>query len=174
MEAEVFIATSLDGFIARLDGRLDWLPTDGGEPHGYDEFIQSIDAIVIGRGTFETVLGYESWPYETKPVFVLSSRLKSVDVPDGAVCELMAGDPAEIVARLSARGFRRIYVDGGDTIRRFLRRGLIQRLTITRVPILLGAGIPLFGQLDRDIRLDHVVTHSYPSGLVTSTYAVVR
>jgi dihydrofolate reductase len=172
MRASVFIATSLDGFIARENGALDWLPADGGEPHGYDEFIATVDAIVIGRNTFETVLTFDGWPYGTKPVVVLSTRAAALKAPDGAVCDMMAGTPAEVVARLSARGFEHIYVDGGVTIQNFLEAGLIQRLIITRIPVLLGRGIPLFGPLSHDVRLKHVGTRSYPSGMVQSEYLV--
>ena len=174
MRASVFIATSLDGFIARQDGGLDWLPHDGGEPHGYHEFIASVDAIVIGRNTFETVLSFDTWPYGTKPVVVLSTRPATSKAPDGAVCDMMAGTPPEVVARLGARGFEHVYVDGGVTIQGFLEAGLIQRLVITRIPVLLGRGIPLFGPLSHDVRLEHVGTRSYPSGMVQSEYLVVR
>jgi dihydrofolate reductase len=172
MRASVFIATSLDGFIARQDGALDWLPTDGGEPHGYDEFIATVDAIVMGRKTFETVLTFDAWPYGTKPVVVLSTRPSGLKAPDGAVCDMMTGTPHEIVARLSARGMKHLYVDGGVTIQRFLEAGLIQRLIITRIPVLLGSGIPLFGPLPHDLRLEHVATRAYPSGLVQSEYVI--
>ena len=173
MKASVFIATSLDGFIAREDGGLDWLPADGGEPHGYTEFIATVDALVIGRKTLETVLGFDAWPYGTKPVVVLSTTLSAVTVPDGAVCEVMAGTPREILARLAHRGMKHLYIDGGVTIQGFLEAGLIQRLIITRIPVLLGRGIPLFGPLSHDIRLEHVGTRSYPSGLVQSEYLIV-
>src|SRR5438093_9863078 len=166
MKASVFIATSLDGFIARPDGALDWLPADGGEPHGYTEFIATVDAIVIGRKTFETVLSFDAWPYERRPVVVLSTTLSAVTVPEGAVCEVMAGAPHEIVTRLAQRGMQHLYIDGGVTIQGFLDAGLIQRVTITRIPVLLGSGIPLFGPLSHDIRLQHVATRSYSSGLV--------
>ena len=172
MLATVFVGTSLDGFIARPNGDLEWLPPGGGEEHGYEAFFASVDAIVVGRGTFEKVLTFDAWPYGTKPVVVLSSRpLDRARAPGGMV-EQMAGPPAEIVARLAARGFRRLYVDGGVTIQRFLRAGLIQRLIVTRVPVLIGQGIPLFGPLEADIRLRHVATRQYPSGLVQSEYAI--
>jgi dihydrofolate reductase len=174
VRASVFVGTSLDGFIARRDGALDWLPAGGGEPHGYDEFIATVDAIVIGRNTYETVLSFDAWPYGTKPVVVLTSRPETVKPPDGAVCDAMAGSPAEIVARLEARGLRHLYVDGGVTIQRFLEAGLIQRLIITRVPVLIGTGIPLFGPLSRDVRLEHVATRSLASGLVQSEYLVTE
>jgi dihydrofolate reductase len=173
MRASVFIATSVDGYIARKDGGLDWLPANGGEPHGYEEFMASVDALVIGRKTFETVLAFDSWPYEQKSVYVLSSRLSEVDVPEGAVCEVISGSPTAVVARLAAKGFNHLYVDGGTTISGFLAAGLIQRMTITRVPVVLGSGIPLFGSLPQDIRLEHLATQVYPSGLVKTEYRVL-
>jgi dihydrofolate reductase len=169
--ASVFIATSLDGFIARQNGALDWLPVDA-EPHGYNEFIATVDAIVIGRKTFETVLTFDAWPYGKKQVVVLTSTPSALVVPDGAVCDVMAGTPQEIVTRLSQRGMKHLYVDGGVTIQRFLQAGLIQRLIITRIPVLLGGGIPLFGSLSSDVRLQHVATRTYPSGLVQSEYVI--
>jgi dihydrofolate reductase len=171
LKASVFIGTSLDGFIARSNGAFDFLPAGGGEPHGYDEFMATVDALVIGRKTFETVLAFDAWPYAQKPVIVLSSRPIAA-APPGAVVEHMTGDPAEIVSRLAARGIRHIYVDGGVTIQRFLRAGLIQRLIITRVPVLVGSGIPLFGALPHDVLLTHVTTRQYASGLVQSEYVV--
>ncbi len=171
MKASVFIATSLDGFIARANGDLDWLPPGGGEEHGYDAFMATVDALVIGRKTFEKVLTFGTWPYGEKPVFVLSTRTLVLALP-GAVVERMSGAPAEIVSQLAARGVRHAYVDGGITIQRFLQAGLIQRLIITRIPVLIGAGIPLFGAIQRDIVLRHVGTRQYASGLVQSEYVV--
>jgi dihydrofolate reductase len=172
MIASVFIGTSLDGFIARPNGDLDFLPTGGGEPHGYNEFIASIDAIVIGRKTFETVLSFGGWFYGDKRVVVLSSRPIDLSAVVGGVVEQMGGPPAQVVERLAASGARHLYIDGGDTIQRFLRAGLIQRLVITRVPVLIGQGVPLFGPLEHDIRLKHVTTRHFPSGLVQSEYTV--
>jgi dihydrofolate reductase len=177
MKVSVFVGTSVDGFIARPNGEFDFLPAGGGEPHGYNEFMDTVDALVIGRKTFESVLALPAWPYGDKRVVVLSSR--PVDFSrvnrgsvHGGVVEQMAGSPAEIVAKLAARGVGHIYVDGGITIQNFLRAGLVQRLTITRVPVLIGEGIPLFGTLPRDMRLRHVATQHYPSGLVKSEYEV--
>jgi dihydrofolate reductase len=169
MNASVFIATSLDGFIARENGAIDWLPANP-EPHGYDEFIASVDAIVIGRKTFETVLGFGGWSYGKTPVVVLStSELKA---PEGANCDFMSGDPRKIAARLDERGIHHVYVDGGVTIQRFLEAGLIQRLIITRIPILLGSGIPLFGPLSHDVPFTHVATKTFGGGLVQSEYTI--
>lgn len=171
MKASVFIGTSLDGFIARANGELDFLPPGGGEPHGYEEFMATVDALVIGRKTFETVLAFEEWPYGGKRVFVLSSR-PLASPPPGAIVEHLSGPPSDIVSQLAARGIGHVYVDGGVTIQRFLNAGLIQRLIITRVPVLIGSGIPLFGPLERDIALTHVTTRHYSSGLVQSEYVV--
>lgn len=173
MRVSVFVGTSVDGFIARRDGALDFLPAGGGQPHGYDEFMATVDALVIGRNTFETVLAFPSWPYGEKRVVVLSSRALDFSGVRGGIVEQMAGAPVEIVAKLAARGVQHIYLDGGITIQGFLRAGLVQRLTITRVPVLIGEGIPLFGSLPRDIRLRHVATQAYASGLVKSEYEVV-
>jgi dihydrofolate reductase len=171
MRASVFVGTSLDGFIARANGEFDFLDEGGGEPHGYDEFMATVDALVIGRKTFETVLAFEQWPYGKKPVVVLSTR-PLPPAPPEAVVEHMSGEPAEIWAQLTARGLQHIYVDGGITIQRFLRAGLIQRLIVTRVPVLIGQGIPLFGALPHDVILRHVATRQYAGGLVQSEYAI--
>jgi dihydrofolate reductase len=168
----VFIGTSVDGFIARKNDDLDFLPEGGGEPHGYNEFMASVDALVIGRRTYEKVLTFGAWPYGSKRVVVLSSRPIDLSVVRGGVVEQMAGQPAEIVAQLAARGVHNLYIDGGVTIQRFLRAGMIQRLIITRVPVLIGDGVPLFGTLLHDVRLRHVATRHYPSGLVQSEYDV--
>src|SRR5579863_1108941 len=162
MQASVFIGTSVDGFIARPDDKLDFLPADGGEPHGYIEFFASIDTILIGRRTFEIVLAFPEWPYGDKRVVVLSSRALDLSTVSAHRIEQMSGSPAEIAAKLAASGVQHVYVDGGVTIQQFLRAGLIQRLTITRVPVLIGQGIPLFGALPHDIRLRHIATKSYP------------
>jgi dihydrofolate reductase len=121
MTASVFIGTSVDGFIARPNGALDFLPEGGGEPHGYNEFIASVDAIVIGRKTFETVLAFETWPYGDKRVVVLSNRPLDLSAVRGDVVEQMAGPPAEVISQLAARGVHHLYIDGGITIQRFLR-----------------------------------------------------
>jgi dihydrofolate reductase len=171
MKASVFVGTSLDGFIARADGSFDFLPPAGGEPHGYDEFMAAVDALVIGRKTYETVLALDAWPYGKKPTFVLSTH-SLAPAPVGAIVERMSGSPVEIVSELVKRGIRHVYVDGGLTIQRFLAARLIQRLTITRVPVLIGSGIPLFGTLPCDITLRHIATQQYASGLVKSEYEI--
>lgn len=169
MLASVFVGVSVDGFMARLDGSFDFLPADGGEPHGYEEFMATVDALVIGRKTYETVLGFDGWAYGDKQVFVLSSE-PIAPAPAGASVTHLFGEPASIVRDLDVRGVRHAYVDGGLTVQRFLAAGLIQRLIITRVPVLIGDGISLFGLLPADVPLRHIATRSFASGLVQSEY----
>ena len=145
MKLSVFCGVSVDGFLARLDNALDFLDTGGQEPHGFEDFYASVDVLVIGRKTFEVVLAFGEWHYGKKPVIVLSSRPLDFSSIKGGVVEQMSGEPAEIVERLKQRGFEHAYIDGGVTIQRFLAAGLIDRTIITRVPVLIGAGIPLFG-----------------------------
>jgi dihydrofolate reductase len=172
----VFIATSLDGFIARRDGALDWL-TGGeatGEDYGYKAFEDSVDGLVMGRGTYETVLGFDDWPYP-KPVVVLGRSLAPGDLPDrlsGRV-SFSTESPTQVMNRLAAEGWRRAYVDGGRVIQSFVRAGLIADMVISRLPVLLGDGLPLFGPLDRDIHLRLDETRRYPGGMVQSRYTVL-
>jgi dihydrofolate reductase len=174
LKTSVFVGTSVDGFIARTNDDLDFLPEGGGEPHGYDEFIADVDTLVIGRKTFEKVLTFETWPYGDKRVVVLSSRPLDAPAPAGSRVEQMGGEPAAIAARLAESGAKHLYIDGGITIQRFLSAGLIQRLVITRVPVLIGEGIPLFGSLPHDLKLRHMATRAFPSGLVQSEYVIVN
>lgn len=169
----MFVGISVDGFIARSDGSFDFLDAGGNEPHGFEEFWASVDALVMGRKTYETALSFGTWPYGRKPVFVLSTQ-PLASAPRGAVVEHVSGDPRAIVAQLEARGIQHAYVDGGLTIQRFLEAGLIDRLTITRVPVLIGTGIPLFGPLSRDLKLEHIATRQFAGGLVQSEYTVER
>lgn len=174
MPAHVFIATSLDGFIARPDGTLDWLPVPepGGEDYGYAAFMATVDAIVMGRHTYESVLAMGGgWTYP-KPVVVLTSKEVATTPALSETVVQMSGTPEDVSAQCAARGWRELYVDGGVTIQRFLRADLIERLIVTRIPVILGEGLPLFGAVPQDIRLDHVRTQAYPSGLVQSEYRV--
>jgi dihydrofolate reductase len=175
MKTSVFVGVSVDGFLARVNGELDFLDAGGSEPHGYEEFIATVDTIVIGRKTFEIVMGFDAWPYGERRVVVLSSQpvdLSAASARGGRV-EQMGGPPAEIASRLSDSGARHVYVDGGVTIQGFLRAGLIQRLVVSRVPVLIGGGIPLFGALPRDVSLRHVATRAFAGGLVQSEYEVL-
>ena len=176
-ECAVFVGVSLDGFLARPNGDLDWLMGEGGgdsAEYGYNEFMADIDAIVMGRKTFEMVLTFDKWYYGTKRVVVLSSHPLDLAAAraKGGVVEQLAGSPAEIVSTLAASGANRLYVDGGITIQQFLRAGLINRLIISRLPILIGDGIPLFGSVPQDIRLRHIETRTYPGGMVQTEYHI--
>ena len=180
--ASVYIATSLDGFIARADGSLDWLdaPTAQYDPDddlgdlGFAEFLATVDVLVMGRSTYDTVLGFGEWPYGDTPVAVATHR--SIDPPPASAdadVHAVAGTATEIAAALAAEGHRRAYVDGGTVINQFLAAGLVDRLVLTRIPVLIGSGIALFGELPHDIGLRHEGTTSWSNGLVQSTYRVV-
>jgi dihydrofolate reductase len=174
MRCTVFVGTSVDGFIARPDGAFDFLSAGGevdGDSNGYNEFFATVDALVMGRNTYEVALGFPTWFYGDKPVFVLSHR-PIPPAPTGAVVEHLTGDPNAVHAELSGRGFQHVYVDGGATVQSFLRAGLIQRIVVTRVPVLIGTGIPLFGALDADVPLTHVATRVIAGSAVQSEYAV--
>jgi dihydrofolate reductase len=174
-----FIATSLDGFIARPDGGLDWLDqanakVPAGEDCGYAEYVSSVDAIVMGRRSFEKVLTFAAWPYGETPVYVLSRTLDSV--PDGAPSSvaLHAGPPEALLEFARARGHERLYVDGGATVSAFVNAGLLREITITVIPVLLGAGRPLFAALAEEIPLRHLSTRCYPFGFVQIRYAIMN
>ncbi len=177
MKISVYIATTLDGFIAREDGSLDWLPgadgnSEGNEDYGYHDFIASVDMLVMGRNTYELVLSFGGeWPYQI-PVTVLSNSLTELAAHLPNTVQLMAGMPEEIVAKLASQDAQSLYIDGGKTIQAFLSAGLVDQLILTRVPVLIGRGIPLFGTLPQDIHLKHIKSHSYSNGFVQSHYDI--
>jgi dihydrofolate reductase len=176
IKASVFIATSLDGFIARANGDLDWLTeaqsTSTEQDYGYQEFMDTVDTIVLGRNTFELVLTFDTWPYSGKKVVVLSSKPSAVPSHLVDEVEWLSLPPQRLAEHLAARGATHLYVDGGKTIQGFLRAGLIDELTITRGPILIGTGVPLFGSLNHDVRLTHIATRQFENGFVQSNYRV--
>ena len=176
MKICAYIATSLDGFIARPDGGLDWLPqpVEGGEDYGYGEFFASIDAIVMGRNTFDTVLSFGQWPYADKRMWVLSSRELALPAFVPPTVTRWSDSPASLVDELTAQGVRKVYVDGGKTIQSFLQANLLDEITITTIPVLIGQGIPLFGPLEADVELELLESRAFKDGLVQSCYAVVR
>jgi len=169
----VYIATSLDGYIAKEDGNIDWLmnlPNPTQSDYGFSVFLERMDAIVMGRKSFETVLGFKEWFYpKTLPVFVLSNSLKALpDLP--AKVEIVKGELKNIIASLRSRGINNLYIDGGKTIQSFLKEDLIDEMIITRVPILLGAGIPLFDKNNRELEFEHTGTEVFNNILVRSRY----
>jgi dihydrofolate reductase len=178
-KCSVFVATSLDGFISRMDGRIDWLEQANtrlpkGEDLGYAGFMANVDALVMGRKTFEQVLSFGNWPYGSTPVVVLSHRLRALPKHLPATVSLSKDRPAELVERLSAQGRNSIYVDGGVTIQGFIAAGLIDELTITFIPVLIGAGKALFGRLVKDVMLELVSSQAYECGFVQSKYRVIK
>src|SRR6185503_360499 len=173
-KVSLFIGTSLDGFIARANGDMGWMRGQGGragDDYGYNSFVARIAAIVMGRKTFEKVLTFETWPYQ-KPVIVLTHRPLRIPARLRKRVETMSGSPKNIVDRLAKRGLYRLYVDGGQTIQGFLSVGMVHELIVSRLPILIGTGIPAFGPLPKDIRLKHVETRTYLGGMVQSAYEI--
>jgi dihydrofolate reductase len=170
-ECSIFVATSLDGFIARSDGRIDWLSVveRQGEDYGYKRFFDAIDTIVMGRKTYETVLGFGGeWPYASKRCIVLTSGKQSARFN----AEFCTEEPTPLVDRLTSEGAKRIYVDGGVVIQSFLAAGLVTDMTISIVPLLLGDGVRLFGKTGADVPLSLVRSRSFDSGLVQLEYGV--
>ena len=167
----VFIATSLDGFIAEPDGSIDFLETveAPGEDYGYADFAATVDAIVMGRNTYDVVSSFPDWPY-SKRVVVLSTQTGLVSTHGE---EFYSGDVRELAARLGREGVRRIYVDGGATVRAFLAAGLIDELTISIIPVVLGEGIPLFAGGLETVALTLTDSRVFDSGLVQVRYRVV-
>ncbi|MCB9210515.1 MAG: dihydrofolate reductase [Ignavibacteriales bacterium] len=176
MPNKVYIATSIDGFIAKKNGDINWLmdiPNPEGSDFGFNEFMNSVDAIVMGRITFEQVLKFSEWPY-IKPVFVLSST--NISVPEflNDKVNIIKGNPKSIIEKLNSMQYSNLYIDGGKTVQEFLKEDLIDELIITRIPILLGDGIPLFSKLINDQKYEHLATEIFNNTLVKSHYKRIR
>jgi dihydrofolate reductase len=174
MRNKVFIATSLDGYIADENGEIDWLteiPNSSGHDGGFARFMESIDAIVMGRTSFEKVLSFGiEWPYP-KQVFVWTNTLDQVPPELHGKVEFVRGGIKEVVSLVQQKSFFSLYIDGGKTIQSFLKENLIHEIIVTRVPILLGRGIPLFKDVPR-LRLRHQSTQIFENGMVQSHYLV--
>jgi dihydrofolate reductase len=168
----IYIATSIDGYITRNDGSLDWLNYGhtGDEDYGFKKFINCIDAIVLGRKTYEVVSGFDEWPYKVKKVIVLSHTLKEVRKE----AELFCGQLADLASMLHSEGIKHVWVDRGITVSKFLEAGLVDDITISVIALVLGSGIPLFSTMDREHNCRLVSTQSYPSGLVQLKYEIVK
>lgn len=175
IKVSVYIAVSADGFIARKNGDIDWLAegSEDGEDFGYADFMSSIDHIVMGRNTFEKVLTFGDWPYDKK-VIVLTSR--DLTLPPNLIekVETLHLSPRELIQKMEGRGAKGIYLDGGVTIQRFLREGLVDEMTITTIPILIGEGLSLFGVLEKDIKLELIEARSFQNGFVQKKYRTVN
>ena len=174
VKVSVYIATSLDGFIARKNGGIDWLKGgEDGEDYGYAEFMFTVDVIVMGRNTYEKVLTFGGWPYQKK-VIVLTSRGLLVPAGLKEKVEVLHLSPGELIGELRSRDIRQIYLDGGVTIQRFLQAGLVDEMTITTIPILIGGGLPLFGTLDKDVEVELLKSQSFNNGFVQNKYRVLK
>jgi dihydrofolate reductase len=173
IKISVYIAISLDGFIARRNGDIDWLTGgESGEDYGYADFMSTVDHVVMGRNTFEKVLSFGGWHYD-KTVIVLTSRDLTLPPELTDKAEALHLSPRELILDLEARSSRHIYLDGGVTIQRFLREGLVDEMTITTIPILIGAGLPLFGALEKDVKLELLKSQSFKNGFVQNKYKVL-
>ena len=176
-QVEVFIAASLDGFIARPDGALDWLmqaqaDAPAGEDFGYAGFMAGIDALVMGRKTFETVLGFDPWPYGERPVFVMSRQPKlPIPASRGSTVQHHRAGPSALLQSLARQGVRRVYLDGGELIQAFLQEDLVDRMTVTTIPLLLGQGRRLWGPLPADRAWTLEAVQHWACGFVQSRYA---
>ena len=169
----VFIATSLDGYIADKNGRIDWLysiPNPENNDMGYAEFTNGIDALVMGRTTFETVLGFDvDWPYE-KPVFVLSNKLKAIPESHKDKAYLVKGTLTDILEQIHEKGYQKLYIDGGTTIRNFLKADLIDEMVLTTIPILLGGGSSLFTELPNEQKFELIGTKTFLNQITQNHY----
>ncbi|MGB5509596.1 dihydrofolate reductase family protein [Robiginitalea sp.] len=169
----VFIAMSLDGYIADKNGRLDWLqaiPNPDNNDMGYVAFTNTIDALVMGRKTFETVCGFDvDWPYN-QPVFVLSKTLKEIPESHQGKAFLVKGTVTEIIDQIHNKGFSRLYIDGGTTIQNFLKEDLIDELVLSTIPVLLGGGSPLFSKLPDKLKFELIGTKTYLNQITQSHY----
>ena len=178
MSNTVYIATSIDGFIARIDGTIDWLmnlPNPDNSDYGFSVFLSKMDGILMGRKTFETVLKFAEWPYDkTVPLFVLSNSLQELPHNLPAKVEIVKGELKGIIESLKNKGIRNLYIDGGKTIQSFLKEDLIDEMIITRIPILLGSGIPLFDGKNVELEFDHLETIVHNNMLVRSKYLRIR
>lgn len=168
----VYIAMSIDGYIARKDGSIDWLEQghEGDEDYGFKKFFNSIDALVLGRNTYETVSSFDKWPYTGKRVIVLSDTLKEVRKE----AELFCGQLTRLASILHSDGVKHVWVDGGITVSKFLEAGLVDHITISIIPVILGSGIPLFSFMNIEQLCRFISTQSYPSGLVQLQYEVIK
>ncbi len=173
----VFIATSLDGYIADRNDGLDWLtsiPNPEQSDMGYNEFIDQVDALVMGRKTFETVCGFEGdWPY-AKPVFIVSRTLETLAEEYRDKAELVKGSLTEILKQIHDKGYHKLYIDGGVTIQNFFKEDLIDEMTITTIPIVLGGGSPLFSVLPKELEFTLVASKVFLNQLVQNRYTRKR
>lgn len=184
MKCSVFIATSVDGYIATRDDGIEWLESSGktdvdlGEQAdmGFNDYIASVDCMIMGRGCMEKLASFnlapDQWPYGNIRIIALSTKLKEVPRNLQPKVELYSGDIVALVSKLEGEGFKHAYIDGGATITSFLNAQLIDEITLTRAPILLGSGKPLFGEMANHIKLENIYATSFPNDFVQIKYKV--
>ena len=184
MKCSAFIATSVDGFIARVDGSIDWLNTAGNSEAdmenqadmGMNDYMSSIDCMVMGRKCMDTIsnmnLTAEQWPYGDIKIMVLSNSLKEAPENLKGKVEMYSGDLHQLISNLEEKGFKHAYIDGGTSIQNFINLKLIDEITITRIPVLLGEGISLFGKTFKDIKLEHARANTFPNDFIQVKYKV--
>lgn len=182
MRCSVFIATSVDGYIASKDGGVDWLASAGDQSAdmsinpdlGFNQFISTVDCMIMGRKCMEVIaamnLTAQQWPYGELPIYVLSKSVTSAPASMHGKVRIHAGDIPSLLNKLTEQGLQHAYVDGGATITSFINLQLINEMTITKAPILLGDGIPLFGKLTKHITLKNAQASSYPNGFIQEKY----
>lgn len=170
-KVSIYIATSIDGYIARKDGGLDWLDQVGGfdEDYGFKKLLGNIDALIIGRKTYEVATTVPD-PYPGKRVVVLSNSLNSVRND----MELYQGDLTDLLTKLHKDGIKHVWIDGGMTISQFLSSQMVDTMTLSIIPVILGSGIPLFNVIDKEIHCRAISSQTYPSGLVQLRYEIVQ
>jgi dihydrofolate reductase len=168
----IYIATSIDGYIARIDGSLDWLDRVGGfdEDYGFQKLLNNIDAVILGRHTYEVAASVIDWPYKGKRIVVLSNSLKTVRKE----AELFQGDLTQLISQLYSEGIKHIWIDGGATISQFLDLQMVDSMTLSVIPVILGAGIPLFRAIGKELSCRLISSQSYPSGLVQLNYEILN
>lgn len=184
MKCSVFIATSTDGYIAKEDGNVDWLHTAGNPEAdmgdqadmGFNDYISSVDCMIMGRKCMEVIanmnLTDEQWPYGDIRIITLSHTMRNPPSGVEGRVEMYSGDILELIAELEKSGFKHAYIDGGQTIQAFINLQLINEITITQVPILLGKGIPLFAETFKDIKLENCQAHAFPNDYIQLKYKV--
>ncbi|MEM9216524.1 MAG: dihydrofolate reductase family protein [Cyanobacteria bacterium P01_F01_bin.150] len=172
MKTTYYVASSLDGFIAESDGAVDFLDIIGAEPNtdAYDQFFAGVDALLMGRRTYDQVLGFGEWPYGDRPCWVMTHR--ELD-PNSATVGAIAGTPQQVHGQIAARSYQHLWLVGGANLAaQFLHQGLIDQIVVSLLPIVLGQGIPLFSNLPDQVLLSLNDVTARDCGIVELTYVL--
>ena len=183
MICSIYVATSVDGYIATVDGGVDWLHSAGNleadmgsEDMGFQSFMDSVDCMIMGRKCMEMIssmnLTPEQWPYGDVRIVVLSNTVKEPPENLRGKIEMYSGDIQELIIKLESSGFKHAYIDGGTTITSFINLDLVDEMTITKAPVLLGEGIPLFGKINKRINLEEANASVFPNNFIQIKYTV--